>query len=73
MNIQLGKLNKSWWQSRTVWGGLVAAGAGIAGVFDISLPPEEQDQIVDLVLALTSALGGLVAVVGRIKAERKIK
>lgn len=64
--------NKSWWQSKTVWGGIIAFAAGIAGVFGIAVPEAVQGDIAEHVTALASALGGLIAVYGRIKAERKV-
>lgn len=68
---------KAWWQSRGVWGGLVAAGAGLAGaVWGVSLSAEEQAHLVDLIVPVVSSVsavaGGVIAVVGRMRAKRRI-
>ena len=64
---------KAWYQSKTVWGGLVAAGAAVAGAFGIDLGAEAQGQIVQNVTALAGAVGGIVAVIGRVTAKDTIK
>lgn len=65
--------SKQWYQSKSVWGGIVAVAAGIAGFFGINLEPSAQTQLVDAFLALAGATGGMVAIIGRIKADRKIR
>lgn len=64
---------KNWYESRAVWGGLIAMAAGIAGAFGYSFGVETQSLIVDSVIAVGGAVGGLVAVYGRVKADSKIK
>lgn len=64
---------KAWYQSKTVWGGLVAVGAAVAGAFGIDLGAEAQGQIVQNVTALAGAVGGIVAVIGRVTAKDTIK
>lgn len=64
---------KKWWESKAVWGGLIAVGAGIAGVFGFAVSAEEQEAIAGAITALASAIGGALAVYGRIKANSGIK
>lgn len=64
---------KPWWQSKTVWGGLVALGAGIAGAFGVTVGAEDQELITSSILGIASAAGGLIAVYGRLKAQSEIK
>ncbi len=64
--------NKSWWQSKTVWGGIIAFVAGIAGAFGIDIPGTEQAAISEAVYAVAVGVGSLLAVYGRLKANRKI-
>lgn len=64
---------KPWWQSKTVWGGVVAVGAGVAGIWGYSVSPDDQAAIVDVVAAVTAAFGGGCAIVGRIMATKKVK
>ncbi len=64
---------KAWWASRGVWGGIVAALAGLAGIWGYSIPAEDQGRVVELIVAIVSAGGGVVAVVGRAVAKRPIR
>jgi len=64
---------KSWWQSKTVLGGLVALAAGIAGMFGLAMDPDEQAVTTEALVAIAGGIGGLVAVYGRIKANKAIK
>ena len=64
---------KPWYASRGVWGGLVAAGAGVAGVLGYSFSPAEQVGATELLLGLGSVAGGLVAMIGRVQARRVIR
>lgn len=63
---------KPWWASKGVWGGVVAAAAGLAGLWGVTVGPAEVEQIVTLFTAVTSAVAGLVAVWGRIRASRRL-
>lgn len=61
-----------WYQSRAVWGGIVSILAGGAGIAGLSLTDVEMAQAADVLTALASAIGGALAVYGRIRARRKI-
>ncbi|MFQ5510091.1 MAG: hypothetical protein ACE5FN_12275 [Leptospirillia bacterium] len=63
---------KAWWQSRAVWGGLVAALAGIGGLFGLNLDEVSQGMIVDVAVQMATVAGALVAVIGRVRATTKI-
>ena len=63
---------KKWWQSKAVWGGLVAVLASIANAFGVAIAPEVQGQVADLILTLVGAGGGVLAIYGRVKADTKI-
>jgi hypothetical protein len=58
--------------SKTVWGGLAALAAGIVGLFGYSVSPADSAQAIELGTGLASAVGGLVAIVGRVVASKKI-
>lgn len=64
---------KSWYMSKTVWGGLIAVVAGAAGAFGYTIAPDDQAQIVDAVVAAATVVGGLLAVFGRVKASKAVK
>lgn len=58
--------------SKTVWGGLVALLAGVLGLFGYTVGAEDQATLVELAAGIASAVGGLVAIVGRVVATKKI-
>ncbi len=64
--------NKAWWQSRAVWGGLVAAVAGIGGLFGLNLDEASQGMVVDVAVQMATVVGALIAVIGRVRATKKI-
>jgi len=66
-------MEKKWWESKTVVGGLIAVGAAVAGAFGIAIDTDTQDQIAECVVVAATAIGGLLAIYGRVKAESKIK
>lgn len=65
--------SKPWWQSKSVIGGLVALAAGIAGIFGVVMSPDDQAITTEAILGIAGAIGGLLAVYGRIKASKSIK
>ena len=66
-------MEKKWYQSKAVWGGLIAVAAAIASAFGYAVSPEAQSSLVDAIITLGGGVGGLLAVYGRIKAEAYIK
>jgi len=63
---------KPWYLSRGVVGGLVAAVLPLLGLFGVSLSAEDQLQLVNVIVALATSVAGVVAIVGRLKADRPI-
>lgn len=64
--------SKPWWASKTVWGGLIAVLASLAAAFGFDIGPADQEAIVASVVSIAGAVGGLLAVYGRVKADRKV-
>ncbi|MFZ5650158.1 MAG: hypothetical protein ACOY4I_04800 [Bacillota bacterium] len=64
---------KKWWQSKAVWGGLVAVGGAVAGAFGIQVDEQTKADIVDCIMVMAGAAGGMLAIYGRLKADKKIK
>ena len=64
---------KPWYQSKAVWGGLLAVGAGAATIFGYQVTPADQAQLSDLIVGLVELIGGFAAVVGRLKATKLIR
>jgi hypothetical protein len=64
---------KKWYKSKAVWGGLVSSLAGLAGVFGFALDSDTQMELTNLCLAVGSAVGGVMAIYGRVRAVSCIK
>ena len=63
---------KSLFASKTFWGGLIAVVAGILGFFGYQLGSEDQAAIIEAGSAIAAAVGGVIAIWGRVKASKKI-
>lgn len=63
---------KQWYLSRTVWGALVAIAASLAHSAGLTLSAGDQSQIVDGVVSVSGAIGGLLAIYGRVSAKTRI-
>jgi len=59
-------------QSKTFWGAVVALGGSTLGLAHYTLTPADAASAVDLVSGIASAIGGLVAIYGRVVASKKI-
>ncbi len=70
---------KPWYQSSGVWGGLVAVLSPIAGYFGYTLTAEDAaavaegvTQLIVVSSGLASVVGGIFAIIGRVRASKKI-
>lgn len=63
---------KQWWQSRTVWGGIIVIFAVIGQYLGYQITAEQQASIVESIMELIAAAGGMIAIFGRIAANEKI-
>lgn len=64
---------KKWYESKTIWGGIIALLGAAAGAFGYAVDADTQASIVDLVTVAGTALGGLLAIFGRVKASKKVE
>jgi len=64
--------SKQWYLSKTVWGALVAILASLLQVSGIDFDAAGQDQLADNLVALSGAIGGLIALYGRMSAEKRL-
>lgn len=64
---------KKWYMSKSVWGGMIAVVAAVAGAFGYMLSPEDQASLTDAAVVVAGAVGGVLAVYGRVKAEKMVK
>ncbi len=70
---------KKWYESAGVIGGIVAALSGAAGLFGYAITPADQavlttsvSQVLQLGAAVTTIVGGAIAVWGRVRASKTI-
>lgn len=64
--------NEPWYQSRVTWGAIIAVIAGLAGIAGYTFGPDDQAAIVNAIVGITSAVGGLLSWYGRWKATKPI-
>ena len=64
--------SKAWWQSKGVWGGVIAMLCGIANGFGIEIGLDDQMVLSETVVTMIGGLGGLLAIYGRVKAKSSI-
>lgn len=60
---------KPWWQSRTIWTGLIGGVAAVLAIFDMLPTGLDQGILVESILGLTS----MAAVIFRAKATKSIQ
>ncbi|WP_454848759.1 hypothetical protein [Rhizobium binxianense] len=63
---------KHWYSSKTIWGALISVGASLAQAVGIDIGAAEQAQIADSLVAIVGAVGGLLAIYGRLTANSAI-
>lgn len=63
---------KAWWQSRGVWGGAITLAAGLAGLFGFDVSADLQAELVDHMVEIVALVGGVFALIGRLRATKKI-
>jgi uncharacterized membrane protein len=63
---------KHWYQSRTIWGALIAVIASLFGALGISIDGTTQNEISEVMLKIVSVLGAVTAIYGRLSATEII-
>ncbi|MGF0536749.1 hypothetical protein ACQQ2Q_02060 [Agrobacterium sp. ES01] len=63
---------KPWYQSKTVWGGLLAVAAPLLRYGGLEVDAEAQGQLADMAVTIAGSIGGLLAIYGRISAKSGI-
>lgn len=64
---------KSPTKSLTIWGGIVAIIAAIAGLRGYAIDENTQAELVALLTAIASGVGGIMAIIGRYRASKEIR
>ena len=63
---------KSIFLSKTFWGAVLAVVAGVLGIFGYDFGTDAQADVLESVYAGVAAVGGIIAVIGRIKASKSV-
>jgi uncharacterized membrane protein len=63
---------KAWYQSKTIWGALIAIAAPLAQVIGLQLNADMQGELADIAVTFAGAIGGLLALYGRLVASTPI-
>ena len=63
---------KPWYQSKTVWGALIAIGSPLLRHVGFDLGSAEEEQLADALTTLAGTLGGLLALYGRLSATKGV-
>ncbi len=61
-----------WWQSKTVWGSVVAMAAGAAQVAGIDISQPIQTELTDIIVGIGTLAGGALALYGRVRAVTQL-
>ncbi len=64
--------SKAWYQSKTVWGALIAVAASLLRLGGVELGLDIQGELADAAVTLAGAIGGLLALYGRVSAQASI-
>lgn len=63
---------KKWYASKGVWGGIVTVLALALTAFGYGIGPDDQVALTDYLVSIGGAVGGLLAIYGRVKASKKV-
>jgi uncharacterized membrane protein len=63
---------KPWYQSKGVWGSIMAFVAIVAGVFGFDLTDADQESFAEIAVAIGGALAALLGLVGRLTARARV-
>lgn len=64
---------KAWYQSKTVWGALIAVGASLFQATGMEVTPDVQADLADLAVTFAGVVGGIVSIYGRLSADTVIR
>lgn len=64
--------NKPWYMSKTLWGAAVAMLSSLGGLAGLHLTGTDQTTLVDAAMQIVSAGGALLAIFGRLAADKKL-
>lgn len=67
------KTEKPWWQSKTLWGAAVTLLSAVLGLAGLELAEGDRTSLTELLTSFGAAMGGLMALYGRITAKARIR
>ena len=65
--------SKEWYKSKTIWASLVTVLISVLGMFGVGGLEDQKETITELIMQIVAVSGGVLAVIGRISANSKIK
>lgn len=66
-------VTKKWYESKTIIGVLVVVLSQICGLWGYNVDEQAQKDLVEVFSVLGTGVGSLIALYGRVKADKKIK
>lgn len=63
---------KQWYESKSIWGAIFMILALVAQAFGYEITSPDQASLVDYFSGIAGGVGGLLAIIGRVKASKKI-
>lgn len=64
---------KKWYLSKTIWGGIVALCAALAGIVGIEVDAASHEALAAALTNAAAAVGAIVAIIGRLDAVKTIR
>ena len=64
--------DKPWYQSRVIWGGIIAILTPLASLLGVEIAPDTASDIASLATAAGGVVGGGLAIWGRMRATKPI-
>ena len=64
---------KKWYESRAVWGGIIVVAVAVLNVFGVSVDETTKGCISEYITDILTALGGLLAIWGRLTSRKPIE
>lgn len=59
---------KNWYESKTIWGALIAVAASVTGAMGLTVDTGAQSDLADALVQLVGAVGAMIAIYGRLSA-----
>lgn len=64
--------NKAWYESKAIWGGIIAILSLVLNLFGYGIGAKEQLVLVDYAVTIGGMVGGITAIYGRVVAKKRV-